>query len=101
MSERTDEQRYLGVECVNCGEPIPVPNRLMNRQIVVADEDSHPLGHYVATLLNLRCKACLAEHFYEANEICEMERRSKAFSHFQSDHSIPRRSHHGPAAAHK
>jgi len=98
MSER--EQRYLGVECQNCGEPIPVPARLMNRQIIVADDDSNPLGRYVSTLLNLRCRACLAEHFYDASEICEMERRPQPFSRFHSDHSISRRSPHHPAASH-
>jgi len=99
MTEQTKEERYLGVECLSCGEPIPVMGRVLNRQIVVDENDSDPLGRYVSTLLNLRCRACLAEHFYDVSEISEMQGTPRPFS--TQGHGHHAHSTHYHHAAHR
>jgi len=80
MSGET-EVRFLGVVCQHCGESIPVPEHLMSRQILVAEDDSNPMSRYVSTMLNLRCKSCRKEYFYDVSEICEMEETRRAPGH--------------------
>jgi hypothetical protein len=77
MTEEVKEFRYLGVRCQNCGEPIMVPARLLDRQIVISEDASEQC---LTTLLNLRCKACFTEHFYDAAEILEMQGKPPAFA---------------------
>jgi hypothetical protein len=80
MSAENAELRCLGVMCQHCGESIRVPEHLMSRQILVAEDDSDPASRYVSTLLNLRCKACRKEYFYDVTEICELEAQPRACS---------------------
>lgn len=77
MTERVKASHYLGVRCQNCSEPIVVPARLLDREIAISEDAS---GHFTTTLLNLRCKACFTEHFYDVDEISEMEGTPPAFA---------------------
>jgi len=84
--------QYLGVHCQSCGEPIPVPARV-TRQITVEGE-SEASGRYVSILLNLRCRACHKEHFYDVNEARPVDGTPRPFVHGRRGHSL----HHLPAA---
>ncbi len=69
---------YLGVWCQNCGEPIPVPSRV-SQQITV-ERESESAGQYVSTLLNLRCRACHKEYFYDVTQVSEVEGTPRPFA---------------------
>jgi hypothetical protein len=99
------KQHYLGVLCQNCGEPIPVPGRPLGRQIVLAEDQSDPGERYVTTLLNLRCRACCREYFYDVGEIISVEASPRPFLHSAHAYGLhdltparhPRHGpHHGP-----
>jgi hypothetical protein len=80
MGGHPDVQQYLAVSCQNCGEMIPVPVHVLDRQIVLA-EDPSDLGHrYVSTLLNLRCRACHREYFYDVKEVMQVEGMPRSFA---------------------
>lgn len=91
-------QQYLGVSCQNCGEIIPVPAHVLDRQIAIAEDPSDARHQYVSTLLNLRCLACFREYFYDVDEIVRVEESpqpvSAATAHPHSVHP------HAHAAAH-
>ncbi|HLV94972.1 MAG TPA: hypothetical protein VKS44_07255 [Candidatus Acidoferrales bacterium] len=87
MSDHATQQSCLGVLCQNCDETIPVPNGVLGRQIVVAEGQSDPDGRYVSTLLNLRCRACCKEHFYDVGEIISVDPSPRPF--LQSTHAYP------------
>lgn len=86
---------YLGVSCQNCGEIIPVPGHLVNRQIMVAEDPSDPRHRYVSTLLNLRCRACHREYFYDVEEIIQAEGIPRSYAD-----GMPRRHRHASPAHH-
>jgi hypothetical protein len=91
---------YLGVACQHCGEPIPVPERLLSRQVVVSDAESNPANRHVSTLLNLRCRACRKEYFYDVSEISEYEGTPRHTHGAAHRHSVPPLGQHA-LAAHK
>jgi hypothetical protein len=64
---------YLGVQCQNCGEMIALPDHVLDRQIAIVDGQSNPADHHIATLLNIRCRACRKEYFYDVREIVPVE----------------------------
>jgi hypothetical protein len=74
MSVRaTSPHHYLGVYCSNCGAAIPVPDRVLSRQIAISDVQVDPGRHYISTLLNIRCRACRKEYFYNVREIVDVD----------------------------
>jgi hypothetical protein len=79
MTDHAAQQTELGVLCQNCGAPIRVPERVLGRQIVVAEDRTEPEGRYVTTLLNLRCRACCKEYFYDVGEIISIEAPTRSF----------------------
>lgn len=81
MSDHANQQSCLAVLCQNCGETIPVPGRVLGRQIVVAEGQWDPGGRYVSTLLNLRCRACCKEYFYDVGEIISVDASPRPFLH--------------------
>jgi hypothetical protein len=61
------------VRCHFCGETIPVPARVANKQaslklnpVVNSDEHNFPS-------LNLRCRVCQKENFYKITDVSEVE----------------------------
>lgn len=67
------QQEYLGVSCQNCGVIIPVPRHVVDRQIAIAEDTSDAQHRYISTLLNLRCRACFREYFYDVDEIAHID----------------------------
>jgi hypothetical protein len=84
--QQVKSAQYLGVYCQNCGEPIPVPARA-TRQIA-AEGESEAAGRYLSTLLNLRCRACHKEYFYDVNEASQVEGTPRPFAHARHGHSV-------------
>lgn len=80
MSGQTTAQQYLAVPCQNCGEMIPVPSHLVDRRIVLAEDPTDVRHRYVSTLLNLRCRACHREYFYDVQEIVQVEGIPRSFA---------------------
>jgi hypothetical protein len=72
MSDELKSQRYTGVFCHSCRQPIPVPQRMMDKASLLEIDDQ--LGHHEApaSILNLRCKACERENFYKISDVQEI-----------------------------
>jgi hypothetical protein len=73
MTLGTKMEKYHGVRCYFCGETIPVPARVANKQAslkldsaVNSDEQNFPS-------LNLRCRVCQKENFYKIADVQEVE----------------------------
>jgi hypothetical protein len=73
MTLGTKMEKYHGVRCHFCGETIPVPARVANKQaslklnpVVNSDEHNFPS-------LNLRCRVCQKENFYKITDVSEVE----------------------------
>jgi len=64
---------YLGVQCQNCGEMIALPDHVLDRQIAIVGSQSNPADQHISTLLNIRCRACRKEYFYDVREIIQVE----------------------------
>ena len=79
------QSQYLGVSCQSCGEPIPVPGRVSRQISAVGESDAS--GRYVSSLLNLRCRACHKEHFYDVSEARQIEGSPRPFAHPHRGHS--------------
>ena len=67
MTEATLE-RYRGVLCGYCRQPIPVPG-IVER---LADGEEKSAGHGGQTF-NLRCRACEREKRYRMSDVIELE----------------------------
>jgi hypothetical protein len=73
MTLGTKMEKYHGVRCHFCGETIPVPARVANKQASlklnpVVDSDEHNFPS-----LNLRCRVCQKENFYKITDVSEVE----------------------------
>lgn len=73
MTLGTKMEKYHGVRCHCCGETIPVPARIANKQASLklnpagnSDEQNFPT-------LNLRCRVCQKENFYKISDVLEVE----------------------------
>jgi hypothetical protein len=67
--------KYMGVLCHSCTQPIPVPQKVMNR--AHTSEDAREIRTGVA---NLRCRVCEKEDFYRLSEVVEMHGTPKSLT---------------------
>jgi hypothetical protein len=69
MRDELKSQKYAGVFCHSCRQPIPVPQRMIDKARLMEIDDQ--LGHHEvrASILNLRCKACERENFYKISDV--------------------------------
>jgi hypothetical protein len=64
-------QHYLGVLCVCCRQPIPLPaNR---KEAAQHDPQSSSLISEDTRMFNLRCNLCEKENFYNMADVIEIE----------------------------
>ena len=82
MMTRTDKQSYLGVRCLSCRQPIPLPSILVDSVSAAEQEDSSFSYAPYNRVFSLRCRLCEREKPYRASEIMEfdgapMARRSR------------------------
>ena len=90
---QADKQSYLGVRCLSCRQPIPVPSILLG-SISAAGQESSLLSHEEHDrVFSLRCRSCEREKPYRASDVVEFEgepvpRVSHARAH--RDRSQPR-----------
>jgi len=88
--QEVKQAQYLGVHCQSCGQPIPVPDRVARQVTVEGESDAG--GLYVSSLLNLRCRTCHKEHFYDVSEAQQIEGSPRSFAH--PHHGQPTRHSH-------
>ena len=70
--QHTEKQQYRGVHCLFCGEPIPVPPRMVNRGLAAGNQGSNSAYDMSRSPFNLRCRACMKEHFYQISETVDI-----------------------------
>jgi hypothetical protein len=83
MMTQIDKQSYLGVRCLSCRQPIPLPSILVESVSAAAAEDSSFSYAQYNRVFSLRCRLCEREKPYRASEVVEFEgapvaRRSRA-----------------------
>jgi len=66
MTTQADKQSYLGVRCLSCRQPIPVPPILVG-SIYAAEQEEHD------RVFSLRCRSCEREKPYRASDVVEFE----------------------------
>jgi hypothetical protein len=69
MSDELKSQKYTGVLCHSCRQPIPVPQRMIDKARLFETEDELGPHELPASILNLRCKACERENFYRISDM--------------------------------
>jgi len=90
MMTQANKQSYLGVRCLSCRQPIPVPSILAVS--TSATEQENP---FLSTdqqhdrVFSLRCRSCEREKPYRASDVAEFEgtpvvRTSRLRSHGDS-----------------
>ena len=86
MMTQADKQSYLGVRCLSCRQPIPVPPILVSRVSAAEQEDSLLSAEQHDRVFSLRCRSCEREKPYRASDVVEFEgtpvaRMSRVRSH--------------------
>ena len=71
---------------------IPVPSRVVDRQIALALDPGDVRHRYVSTMLLMRCRACHREYFYDVKEIVQVEGAPRCFGDHlrRHPHAAPR-----------
>lgn len=73
MMTEADKQSYLGVRCLSCRQPIPVPSILAG-SISAAEQESSFLPHEEHDrVFSLRCRSCEREKPYRVSDVLEFE----------------------------
>jgi hypothetical protein len=73
MTLGTKMEKDHGVRCHSCGETIPVPARIANKQALLKQEANTVSGEPHFPTLNLRCRVCQKENFYKISDVLEVE----------------------------
>jgi len=73
MTLGTKMEKYHGVRCHSCGETIPVPARIANKQALLNQGAKTTSGETHFPTLNLRCRVCQKENFYKISDVQEVE----------------------------
>lgn len=73
MTLGTKMEKYHGVRCHSCGETIPVPARIANKQALLNQDANTASGEAHFPTLNLRCRVCQKENFYKISDVQEVE----------------------------
>jgi hypothetical protein len=73
MTLGTRMEEYHGVRCHSCGETIPVPARIANKQASLKQDANTVSGEPHFPTLNLRCRVCQKENFYKISDVLEVE----------------------------
>ena len=66
MMTEADKQSYLGVRCLSCRQPIPVPSILAG-SISAGEQEEHD------RVFSLRCRSCEREKPYRASDVLKFE----------------------------
>lgn len=73
MVQESLSQKYRGVRCVSCGQPIAVSPGIVNREIAFKGGSADHTVDAFLSPFNLRCRACTKENFYRIAEIVDIE----------------------------
>ena len=73
MTLGTKMEKYHGVRCHSCGETIPVPARIANKQALLKQDANNATEEAHFPTLNLRCRVCQKENFYKVSDVLEVE----------------------------
>ena len=87
MTGESTKQSYLGVRCLSCRQPIPVPSILVRTAPDVPGDESVLLYEQHNRVFSLRCRSCEKEKPYRASDIIEFDgepvtRRSRVRTRF-------------------
>ena len=86
MTQEKELKHFLGVACLHCGTPIPVPG------IVGSIETAFRAGTQTsarnAAVFNVRCPACHKEKPYRTREIVNFEGVPQAVNAFAQPASV-------------
>jgi predicted nucleic-acid-binding Zn-ribbon protein len=83
MIQEATQNRYLGVSCSRCEEPIPIPKRVAVLYEKLQRGQAKDAQEVSTNAFTIRCKACDGESVYSVDRIREFEgsartRKSKA-----------------------
>jgi len=71
MTLEMERQSFLGVVCLHCKAPIPVPAIVQDLQMAPIQEAGVSIGK--SAVFNLRCPCCHKEKPYRTREIVNFE----------------------------
>jgi hypothetical protein len=67
------QQRYCGVLCLHCRQPIPLSPRVMRRVAELRGSEPNPLRELGSHAFTLRCRACEREGMYAEPDLIDCE----------------------------
>ncbi len=71
MAQEKSVQRYRGVVCVDCEQPIPLP--AIVAELEAKSRQSSDEAERSGRVYTLRCRVCDKEYLYQATEIRDFE----------------------------
>jgi hypothetical protein len=74
------KQRYRGVLCIHCRQPIPLPVMVSCLEYDFEDEDTSKPQKAGRSVLALRCRACQEEGLYTESKFIDCEGTPRARS---------------------
>jgi hypothetical protein len=93
MTQEKELQQFLGVACLHCGTPIPVPAIVGTIEAALrAGGESSP-GN--SAVFNLRCPVCRKEKPYRTREIVNFEGTPQAVNPLAQTRSVRLRQQNG------
>jgi hypothetical protein len=72
MTQENEVYKFLGVTCLHCQTPIPVPSIIGAFETGLRSDDESSLTN--AAVFNLRCPVCYKEKPYRTREIVTFKR---------------------------
>lgn len=91
MAQESLNQKYRGVRCVSCGQPIAVSPSIISREIAARGQGIDPAQDMSSSLFNSRCRACCKENFYKITEIVDIEGTPRMLGHRSGTSAAPLR----------
>ncbi len=73
MIQEQKQERYRGVLCEFCRQPIPLPSIVARAEVVLGDIPEKTFSRDLARAFHIRCRACDKEASYHTSEIIEIE----------------------------
>ena len=73
MVHEIDKQKYRGVLCMSCRQPIPVPEIVLRLELHSDARASDLADEIRGHVFSLRCRACDREKPYRSADIVEFE----------------------------
>jgi hypothetical protein len=73
MIAEAKNEKYRGVLCIHCRQPIPLSASLVRKEKELRESEPSELNELTSRSFNLRCRACHGEALYTESDTIDCE----------------------------